>query len=307
MGENIFTRILRWFQLKPPTLRRLLAANIAVYLAWVLVLGHVPATRSFVIDVLALNPGLPGILFMPWQVLSYAFLHLDFGLSGLMHITFNMLWLVWLGQEYEDLYGSDRMAWLYGLGAAGGGVLTVLLHAVFPGVPAFGGYVHGASGAVIAVIAAVATLQPQRRIALLFLGVWPLRGVLIAFLAFDLLFGLGGGVSVSAHLGGALAGFLFVRYGMFMNASFRRGPRPVRRGPRQAAFRDSGFLKRLDDLLGGRAKKSSPAGRHQVRDATIVSDIEGSEVDRILDKINEHGYESLSDEEKRLLLEASRE
>ena len=57
-----------------------------------------------------------------------------------MHITFNMLWLVWLGQDYEELYGSERMAWLYGLGAVGGGLMTVLLHAVFPEIPAFGGF-----------------------------------------------------------------------------------------------------------------------------------------------------------------------
>ena len=114
-------------------------------------------------------------------------------------------------------------------------------------------------------------------------------------------------MSVSAHLGGALAGFLFARYGMYLNASFRRGPRPVRRGSQPGASGNSGFLQTLDSWLGGSGKKSSPAGRHQVGEATIVSEIEESEVDRILDKINEHGYESLTDKEKRLLLEASRE
>lgn len=301
MGENVFTRLRRWFRLKPPTLRRVLVANVAIYLAWVLVLGHIPATQVFFRDVLALDPNLPDILMMPWQLLTYSFLHLGFGLGGLIHIAFNMLWFVWLGQEYEELYGSERMAWLYALGAIGGGVLTVILHALFPGVPAFGGFVHGASGAVLAVIAAVATLHPHKRIGLLLLGVWPLRWILVAFLALDLMFGLGGGVSVSAHLGGALAGFLFARFGGSYSGSAPRGPRPISRKE------SGGFLKKLDEWLGSRSGRQGRSSREMVSDATIVAESEESEIDRILDKINEHGYESLTEKEKRRLYEASRE
>jgi len=279
-----------------------LAANIVVYLVWTFGLGVIPSTRSLVVDYLALHPDLPGILFMPWQLLTYSFLHLGLGLGGLMHIAFNMLWLVWLGQEYEELYGSNNMAWLYGLGAVGGGLLTVALHAIFPGVPAFGGYVHGASGAVIAVIAAVATLHPHKRVALFLLGIWPLRWILIAFLTVDLLFGLGGGVSVSAHLGGALAGFLFAKSQTDFSFRRRPGPRPVRIEPKSA-----GFLAKLDAWIGSRSRKSSTASSNRVSDATIVAEIEENEVDRILDKITEHGYKSLTEKEKRLLLEASRE
>lgn len=300
MGERLSTRIKRWFQLKPPALRRLLLANIVIYLLWVLGLGLIPTTRAFVIDHLALNPDLPRILFEPWQLVTYGFLHLGFGLGGFLHILFNMLWFVWLGQEYEELYGERRMMWLYLIGAGGGGLATVLLHAAFPGVPAFGGYVHGASGAVLAVIAAVATLQPQKQIGLLFLGVWPLRLVLFAFLGLDLLFGMTGDVSVSAHLGGALAGFLFARA-----QAGRSSLHLVSKG--RARGGDAGILRRLDDWLGSRTKKRTrPAPRRRVEDANVVAEIDQREVDRILDKINEQGYESLSEEEKRLLYEASR-
>ena len=299
MGEGLITRIRRWFQMKPPALRRLLIVNIAVYLAWVLVLGHIPAMRSFVQNHLALNPDLPGILFEPWQLVTYAFLHIGSGLNGVLHIVFNMLWLVWLGQEYEDLYGERRMMWLYGAGAAGGGLATVLLHAVFPAIPAFGGYVHGASGAVLGVIAAVATLHPHKQIGLLFLGVWPLRMVLLVFLALDLLFGMAGGVSVSAHLGGALAGFLFARA--------QQGRSSVRIVSAPARSSGDGLMRRLDDWLGSRSsKESGPRKRRKVEDANVTAEIDQSEVDRILDKINEHGYESLTEEEKRMLYEASK-
>jgi membrane associated rhomboid family serine protease len=300
MGERLSTRIRRWLQLKPPALRHLLIANVAIYLLWVLGLGLIPYTRSFVIDHLALNPSLPGILSEPWQIVTYGFLHLGFGLGGLLHIVFNMLWFVWLGQEYEELYGERRMMWLYVVGAGGGGLATVLLHAAFPAVSAFGGYVHGASGAVLGIIAAVATLQPQKQIGLLFLGVWPLRLVVVVFLGLDLLFGMSGGVSVSAHLGGALAGFLFARV-QAGGSSLRLVPSaPSRSG-------NSGVLKRLDDWLGNRGRKPArPAPRRRIEDANIVAEIDQREVDRILDKINEDGYESLSEEEKRMLYEASR-
>lgn len=299
MGERLSTRIMRWFQLKPPALRRLLLANIVVYLAWILALGHIDVTRAFVTEHLALNPAIPNILFEPWQLLTYSFLHLGFGLNGLFHIVFNMLWFVWLGQEYEEFYGESRMLWLFGAGAVGGGVATVILHAVFPGVPAFGGYVHGASGAVLGVIAAVATLHPHKRIGLLFLGVWPIRTLLIAFLALDLLFGMAGGVSVSAHLGGVLGGVLY--------ATAQRGRTGLRVVRSSAAADESpGFLRRLDDWLGSRAEKRTGPSRRRVEQIATVAEIDQSEVDRILDKINEHGYESLSEEEKRLLFEASR-
>jgi membrane associated rhomboid family serine protease len=236
---------------------------------------------------------------MPWQLFTYAFLHLGFGLGGLLHIVFNMLWLVWIGQEHEELYGSRQMAWLYGLGAVGGGLLTVILHALFPAVPAFGGYVHGASGAVLAVIAAVATLHPQKRIGLLFLGVWPLRWVLIGFLAFDLLFGLSGGVSVSAHFGGALTGFLFARFSI-------QGGRSSAKATRSGTSSSRSLLRTLDDWLGGRKRGTRLKKVEKISEANIMSETEDGEVDKILDKINEHGYESLSESEKQRLYEASR-
>ena len=78
---------------------------------------------------------------------------------------------------------------------------------------------------------------------------------------------------------------------------------PIRRGES-----GDGILKRLDDWLGSRAGRETASRRRQrVEDANIVAEIDQGEVDRILDKINEYGYESLSEQEKRMLYEASRE
>ncbi len=223
-----------------------------------------------------------------------------------------MLWLVWIGREYEELHGAHRLLAVYLLGSLGGGLMTVLLHALFPGVGAFGGYVHGASASVLAVLTVVAVTYPFKSIALLFIGTVRLIYVVIGFLALDLLFLAGGGTSVSAHLGGALTGYLFARVeanggdlSSWARLFFRQRTR------RTARRREGdGLLRQMEAWL---ASRRSERGEGEARPGerpgpplTAEEEALESEVDRILDKISEHGYDALSDEEKRILYEASR-
>jgi len=301
--------------MQPRALRALLTVNAVVYLLWQLVLIHFDWSRAFVVSHIALNPALPGILFEPWQLVTYSFLHLGPGFWGFIHILFNMLWLVWIGREYEELHGAHRLFSIYFIGAFGGGLFTVLLHAIAPSVGAFGGIVHGASGSVLAVLTVVAVTYPYKSIALLFIGTVRLIYVVIGFLALDILFLAGGGTSVSAHLGGVGFGYLFARAELsgidlssWAQIFFRRrSPKPSRRS-------DEGFLKQVEGWLSsrGRSKGSAPRSSARVhpmpsrdREPGTVDTME-LEVDRILDKISEHGYDALSAEEKRILDEASR-
>jgi len=103
MEGSPLARFRFWFAAQPEAMRLLLAVNVVVYLAWQIVLIHIPVTRAFVLEHVALNPALPGILFEPWQLIMYSFLHLQPGLGGLLHVGFNMLWMVWIGREYEQL------------------------------------------------------------------------------------------------------------------------------------------------------------------------------------------------------------
>ena len=103
----------------------LLMVNGGAYLLWQVLLIHIPPVRAFVWDHLALNPDLPRVLFEPWQLLTYGFLHLEPGLGGLLHVLFNMLWLVWIGRDLEELQGPGRLFGLYLIGAVGGALLTV--------------------------------------------------------------------------------------------------------------------------------------------------------------------------------------
>ena len=328
-------RFQAWYRAQPRALRALLTINVVLYVVWQLGLVYVGPARAFVLEHLTLHPGLPGILFEPWQLLTYNFLHLSPGLGGFLHILFNMLWLVWVGRDYEELYGPHRLLSAYVLGGLGGGLLTVLLNALLPGTDLFGAMVYGASASVLGVLTTVAVLDPEKSIGLLFIGTVRLIWVVIAFLVLDLLFLAGSNTSISAHLGGAFTGFLLARAeGGGANVSgwarvfFRDRSRARTSGGSrrpQPAPKGGGLLARLEAWLarrGGRKErpkpkpKPKPSGKARItrlrpsRTYDVPEDAEEdgieSEVDRILDKISEEGYDALTDEEKRVLYEASR-
>ena len=200
-----------WYFAQPRAIRKLLLVNVAMYLSWNLVLVHFQGSASFVYANLALNSDLAEVLTRPWALVTYSFLHLGLGMGGFLHILFNMLWLTWIGREYEELYGAHRLFALYIIGSIGGAVTTIILHLAFPTISAFGGIVNGASASVICIMTAVAVLNPQKSIALMFIGVVRLSTVVVAFLALDILWSSAGGVSISSHWGGALSGFVFAK------------------------------------------------------------------------------------------------
>ncbi len=294
--ENPLVRLRRWFYVKPPALRYLLAINIGVFL---IALVAAAAGSPVLARTFALDPAFPDVLARPWQVLTYSFLHLPGrGLFfGLIHLAFNMFWLVWLGEEYEQLFGTGRM-WVSYLGAAvAGALLTIGAFLSATDHPAFAGPVYGASAAVVGVITAVSVHFPHKRIGLLFFGMVPLRTALIVFLVLDVLFGIGGGTFFISHIGGAVFGLIYARSVMGGGNSSR----PARSGGSKK-WESGGFLQRVESWLAGRPKGEDRETHRVERDEELDGD---AEVDRILDKISSEGYDSLTEREKRTLYEAS--
>lgn len=294
-----------WYYRQPKVLRTLLAINMVIYVLWQF-LRLADPVEAFVWNHLALNPGLPGVLLEPWQLVTYNFLHLSTGLGGLIHILFNMLWLYWIGAEYEELHGDERMLALYIIGGVAGGVLTIILANLFPGAGLFSGTVHGASASVVGLLMAVGVLYPYKKIRLFILGTWKLLYLVIGFLILDFLLALTGSLSsVSAHWGGALGGFLFARAertGVDVTSWTR-----MFLGGRKRKKKKEGWIDRLERWLGGgEAPPSSSANTSSGSKPKGAPDrVAEEEIDRILDKISEQGYDALSDEEKRILHEAS--
>lgn len=297
-----------WYYAQPSALRTLLTINVVAYVLWQF-LQLSSAIEGFVWNHLALNPALPGILLEPWQLITYNFLHLSGGLGGLLHILFNMLWLYWIGRDYEEMHGSDRMFALYIIGGVAGGLLTVILHNIFPGAGLFAGTVHGASASVVGLLMAVGVLYPYKQIRLFLLGTWRLLYLVIGFLILDFVLALTGSFSsVSAHWGGAVGGFLFARAertGIDVTswAQIFFGGRKRRSKKKKKET----WVDRLERwLTGGEPATPSEADAGSSRTVRRKKQRAAEEeIDRILDKISEQGYDALSDEEKRILHEAS--
>lgn len=145
--------------------------------------------------------------FMPWQLLSYGFLH-----GNLTHIAFNMFGLWMFGRELEYLMGAKRFLTYYMVCVVGAGFVQLLVAALQGGLyPTV-----GASGGVFGILLAYGLTFPNRIVVPLFPPI-PMRAITFVFLfgLFELYLGLSGGapgVANFAHLGGMLFGFLLLRF-----------------------------------------------------------------------------------------------
>ncbi|GAB5521989.1 MAG: rhomboid family intramembrane serine protease [Rhodothermales bacterium] len=309
-----------WYRLQPAALRALLTINVVLYVVWQLPLKFIPPVATFVLEHLALNPAVPQVFFEPWQFITYNFLHLGVGLGGFLHVLFNMLWLVWMGRDYEELHGKDGLMAVYLIGGIGGGLLSVAVN----GIPLLGASViYGASASVIAVMTALAIRHPYKQVALFFFPPIRIIYLVLIFLAFDLLFLGASNTAIAAHAGGALFGFLMATlekqgrdlssWTGFLFPDGRSRSSRSRSSSRSSHARpdpDAPMMERLETWLAGRKKPSDedetePTKRRGPRPVMSPTKAGQAEVDRILDKISQTGYESLTDEEKQTLYEAS--
>ena len=188
-----------------PAIKAIVAANVAAFLI------------SLVLPAITLTFGLrPADIFGKlhvWQPVTYMFLH-----AGIFHILFNMLALWMFGVELERMWGSRYFVQYYFICGVGAAVTSVLLSFV-PG--SFGQQLYysltiGASGAVYGVLLAYALYFPTRPIYMYFVFPIPARYFVAIIGAISLLSsmsGPGGGVAHTAHLGGLVAGYLYLKGG----------------------------------------------------------------------------------------------
>jgi len=205
-----------------PVTKALLIANAAVYLLQ-LALGNT------LLAWFALWP--VGHGFLPWQLLTYGFLH-DTG--GMAHLLFNMLALYMFGSPLEQTWGQKRFLTFFLVCIAGAGLLQLL---VGWWMVSGGGLPYptvGASGGVFGLLLGYGMLFPNQR-----LIVFPLpmeiraRTLVIFYALLALVLGFTGwqpGVAHFAHLGGMVFGWLMIRYwrGQPPFGRGRRGPPRMR-------------------------------------------------------------------------------
>lgn len=163
--------------------------------------------------------------FMPWQLLSYAFLHGSF-----WHLAFNMLALVMFGAPLEYVWGPRRFLTYFIACVVGAGICQVAIGSWAVAHGAMPYQVIGASGGVFGLLLAYGMLFPNQRVMLLIPPIpMKARTLVILYGLFELAAGFTGfqpGVAHFAHLGGMLFGWLLIRHwrGQGPFGGGRRGP-----------------------------------------------------------------------------------
>ncbi len=290
------------------SLYKILAINILVFFVVLvfrvfLTIGGGEGLYRSMLTYLMMPADLSQFIFQPWTLLTYMFLH-----EGIFHILFNMLFLYWFGLLVMEYLGSRKLANIYILGGIAGAALYVLMYNVAPyfqeALPV--SRMMGASAGVYAIVVAAATLAPNTSFHLILLGPVKIKYIAIFYVivAFANSAGNNAGGEL-AHLGGAALGFFYILQlqkgndlgrpvqvvGQFIGNLFTKRPKV------KVSYRKKSYSGTTDT---GDPKPRKPGPQTNFADATQ------EEIDQILDKIAEKGYDALSKEEKRKLFEFSK-
>ena len=200
----------------PPVTRNLLYINVLMFVATLV-------NKSFMTDTFAMAFPL-STEFHWWQPVTHMFMH-----DGIWHIFFNMYTLVIFGMVVERVLGTRKFLWFYFITGFGAVALHTLVEyiqvqsllqqyagvepqVIYNSIPGM----LGASGAVYGVLVAFAMLYPEARLTLIFPPITlDAKWWVIIFIGIELFTGITGtqmGIAHFAHLGGALFGWLLIRY-----------------------------------------------------------------------------------------------
>ena len=287
------------------TITRLIIVNVALFLAIMLFQLIVTLSGGFnpqpglfakVTSYLFLSDDLLWDATHPWTILTHMITHV-----GFFHLLFNMMVLYWFGRIAGDLLGDHRMLPLYIYSGLSGALIYLI---TAPLIYAGGSNLHGASAAVMGIVAAAGMTAPDYQMRLLFLGDVRLKYIVAGLLVIYII-GIANMENVGghmAHLGGAAFGFFYVhmlRQGHDLTRGFRRltsaFKKPSRISPQP--------VKRKVTMEVRHRKANRITTTPQPPEPTYMGDQD--RLDSILDKIKQSGYTSLNEEEKQFLHDAS--
>lgn len=292
------------FTFFPPMIKFLLFANILVFLAEMLILTTISIegvplnlyfTRYFALQPIQ-NDG-----FYIWQLLTYQFMH-----GGLGHIFWNMFALWMFGVELENTWGTKRFIQYYLICGIGAGLVQLATYSL-PGqllVPTV-----GASGAIFGVLLAFGLTFPNRPIMMfpIFFPI-PAKIFVMIYAGIDLLQGIfdkDSSVAHFAHIGGAFFGYMMLKHGddlkifYLLDKIFRLPKRKSQKNKNGNVY--SIHNNEYNEQINTSAPMQGSGYCTQNGD-----EISQADIDRILDKISNSGFKSLTDREKRILYEVSK-
>ena len=299
--KNIFQDLKHRFQFGGMHVK-LLFVNAIVFIfigflhVFTRLLGDVEIQQSTAIllhDIFALQADFLGLITKPWGLITSIFSHFEF-----MHFLFNMLFLFFAGQLYEQLFGGKKLLNIYILGGIAGGILEIVAHELFPALSNSQSIVVGASGSIMAIFIAAAMYRPNTKIMLF--GILPIRIIVLAgiYFIYDLLsLGMPDGTAHFAHIGGGIIGIISVKT---MN-------KPNNILIRFTRFTDKIFTIFKRDFFKKKNTLNVERGGRPLSDEEFIARKKENQAktDAILDKISKSGYESLTSKEKEFLFKQS--
>ncbi len=234
------------------------------------------------------------LLHQPWSIFTYMFMHLDF-----FHILFNMICLYWFGKIFLQFLSEKQLVAVYIISGIGGALTYIAAYNFFPYFEDIinHSYLLGASASVMGIMLTAALMAPNFKVRLLLIGevkLITLALIMIALSVLQVTSSNAGGQF--AHIGGALFGYIYFSrlkkgkdlskpvtsiINTFVNA-FKKGPKPK------------------NNKYYNAKKTKTDAQYNQERKQNNDS------IDKILDKIKQSGYNSLSDSEKKQLFDKSK-
>jgi membrane associated rhomboid family serine protease len=283
------------FSFFPPVIKNLLIINGIVFVLTLLMeqlmFNGMPGTY-IVNKWLALNPIQEGYNFQVWQLITYQFLHANFS-----HILFNMFGLWMFGMEIENIWGSRKFLYFYLLCGVVAGLANLFLPPLLGAPPAV---TVGASGAIYGVLVAFGLFFPNRYIFLYFFIPVKAKYLIGFFVILEFfMVNSGGNVAHLAHLGGALAGFIYIlldpKSTIELKSMFRRG-----------SFQQKTPMNPFGRMTNPFKKKSEIEEADYYDVNNDQRNITQADIDEILDKISKSGYQNLTEQEKKILFEASK-
>ena len=235
----------------------------------VFLLQHISGQERILFQLFGMVPKNTWSQLMVWQPFTYLFFH-----GGIWHVLINMFVLWMFGSELETVWGKKEFLKYYFITGIGSGLVTIFfsLNSLIP--------VVGASGAVYGILLAYGLTFPNRYVYLYFLIPVKVKFfvIVIGVIAFFSSIGAGSsGVSHLTHLSGMLIGLGYLKSNFQLHVV-------------------KNILVKQKDEIRHRIIKNKRRRDEDLR----------FEVDQLLDRINEVGYDGLSDEQKKLLYEASK-
>jgi membrane associated rhomboid family serine protease len=282
-----------------PALTKLITINVGVWfiLTLIQIAGFLAHSSSIQGDQLWLDSALnwigvpayiPNVLLKPWTIITYMFVQESF-----WHLFFNMIWLFWFGKIFMEFNPGKRIYAIYIIGGIAGALTFIFSYNIFP---VFDETVKlattiGASASVLAITTATAVLVPGYTVNLLFIGSVKIKYIAIFTIILDVLMIRSGNAGGHfAHIGGAISGVLYI---LILKQNFRLFSS-------LSDLKKKFFTKKPLHKIHSQAKPLSDEEYNRQKA------LKQQKIDLILDKISKSGYTSLSNEEKEILFNSSK-